>query len=113
MRKENSLIKFTLDDGSTLLIEGVNDDNDMQRHLVTRGNNAPAITEAQKTLHQAIGTAKSAAELVLNSFKEMNAPDEINLQFGVKMAAKAGVIIASASSEANFQVSLKWKKKDE
>ena len=50
-----------------------------------------------------------AAELVLNAFREMNTPDEIGLEFGVKFNASAGAFLASAGSEATFKVSLKWK----
>lgn len=109
----NSLIQFELEDGSTLLIEGVDDknkeDSDDRSYVSNSAEEAP-ITEAEKSLNSSIEIAKSAAEQILKSFKEMNSPDEIQLQFGVKMAAKAGVIIASANTEANFQVSLKWEK---
>ena len=108
----SSLIEFKLDDGSTLLVEGVDDSinkDNYDRSYVSNPEEAP-VTEAEKSLHKSIDIAKSAAEQILKSFKEMNSPDEIQLQFGVKMAAKAGVIIASANTEANFQVSLKWEK---
>ena len=46
---------------------------------------------------------------MLESFKEMNTPDEIDLEFGIKFNAKAGAVFASVDSEATFKVSLKWK----
>ena len=107
--KENDLIEFQLKNGATLLIEGINENKDNRKR---RGSDKQElIAKAEKTLFEAIDTAKSAAEVVLDSFKEMNSPDEIELQFGIKMAAKAGVVIAAVSSEANFQVTLKWSKK--
>jgi hypothetical protein len=36
------------------------------------------------------------------------APDEVNVQFGLKLTGEAGYIIASASGEANFTLSLNW-----
>ena len=105
---ENKLVEFKIDGGS-IVFEGVDDSDPTERHLVSRGSDN-SIAQAKQSLHQAIDTAKSAAELVLNSFKEMNSPDEINLEFGVKMSAKSGVIIASAGGEANFKIGLKWKK---
>jgi len=109
----SSLIEFKLDDGSTLLVEGVDDsinEESYDRSYVSAGDDDSPVTQAEKSLTDSINIAKSAAEKILESFKEMNSPDEIQLQFGVKMAAKAGVIIASANTEANFQVSLKWEK---
>jgi Trypsin-co-occurring domain 1 len=38
------------------------------------------------------------------------APDEFTVEFGVKLSAKAAVVIASATTDANFKVTLKWKK---
>jgi hypothetical protein len=54
--------------------------------------------------------ARKAADLVLNSFKEMNSPNEISVEFGVTFKATTTVIIAAASTDATFKVSLKWQK---
>jgi hypothetical protein len=105
-----TVIEFKLEDGSTVMIEGVDDTPQEQRKLVSRGGGEELVVKAEKTLQQAIRTAKSAAEVVLNSFKEMNAPDEINLEFGITMSAAAGVVLASAKTDAAFKLSLKWKK---
>jgi len=37
-------------------------------------------------------------------------PDEVAVEFGVKMNAETGAIIAKASTEANFKINLTWKK---
>jgi hypothetical protein len=37
---------------------------------------------------------------------------EVDVEFGLKMDAKAGVLLASGGVEANFKVSLKWKRKE-
>ena len=58
---------------------------------------------------EGITRVKPAAEAVLNAFREMNTPDEINLEFGLKFSAKAGAILASVDGEATFKVALKWK----
>jgi hypothetical protein len=61
---------------------------------------------------EAIGRIKPAAEAVLESLKEMNTPDEIGLEFGIKFNAKAGAVFASVDSEATFKVNLKWSNKE-
>ncbi|MCI5228291.1 MAG: hypothetical protein D3918_16960 [Candidatus Electrothrix sp. AX2] len=68
--------------------------------------------KATDSFEKVISRIQPAAELVLNSFKEMNSPDEIELEFGLKFNAKTGVIFASADSEATFKVSLKWSNKE-
>ena len=69
--------------------------------------------KAADSFAEVVARIKPAAELVLNSFREMNTPDEIGLEFGVNFKAKTGVVFASADSEATFKVSLKWTKDKE
>jgi hypothetical protein len=38
-----------------------------------------------------------------------NAPDEIAVEFGLKMNVEGKAFIAAAGAEANFKVALKWK----
>jgi Trypsin-co-occurring domain 1 len=35
-------------------------------------------------------------------------PDEVNIEFAVKLSADANVIIARTGAEANFTISLRW-----
>ncbi|MCP4109254.1 MAG: hypothetical protein GY749_27635 [Desulfobacteraceae bacterium] len=67
------------------------------------------IEKAQNKFVEAIERVKPAAEAVLNSFREMNTPDEIGLEFGIAFKANAGAVFASVASDATFKVSLKWK----
>jgi len=71
------------------------------------------IKKAENSFKDAIKRIRPAADAVLESFKEMNTPDEIGLEFGVKFNAKAGAVFASVDSEATFKVSLKWSNKED
>ena len=35
-------------------------------------------------------------------------PDELAIEFGVKLNAETGAVIAKAATEANFTINLKW-----
>jgi hypothetical protein len=37
-------------------------------------------------------------------------PDEIGIEFGLKMSMEAGLVVAHTSGEANFKVTLQWKR---
>lgn len=68
------------------------------------------ILEADQSLEKAIEKIKPAAEAVLSRLRSLAVkPDEISVDFGIKLSAKAGALIAATAAEANFQVSLKWK----
>ena len=100
------LVEFALEDGTSVLIEAEGEGSGPQR--VSRGGEEGAPEKAESRFMAAIARVKPAAEVVLNAFREMNTPNEIALEFGVKFSAKAGAILASADSEATFKVSLKW-----
>ena len=52
-----------------------------------------------------------AAEGILHQLRSLaEPPDEVEVEFGVKMSAEPGAIIAKASTEANFKINLTWKK---
>jgi hypothetical protein len=99
------LIQFALEDGSPVYMEVDAVEEDSQ--LV--GQVEEDIIQAKQSFKEALAHVKPAAETVLNTFREMNAPDEINLEFGLKLSGAVGAIFASAKSEANFRVLLKWK----
>jgi hypothetical protein len=39
-------------------------------------------------------------------------PDDCEISFGIKLSAEAGVFLASAGTEANFEIKLNWSRKD-
>lgn len=98
------LIHYPLGDGTAIYVEAETLDSDSQR--ISRDEE---IVEADENFKTALSRLKPAAELVLNSLKELNRPDEISLEMGVKFSAKAGIVLASANSEAVFKVTLNWK----
>lgn len=106
MATEKQLIRYRIDDDTEIIIEGQAEPGDDGPQRISRGSRAEA--EASERFDSAISRLRPAAEKVLDAFRELNTPSEIQLEFGVKFGAKAGAIIASADSEATFKVSLKW-----
>ena len=108
---DKRVMEFKMDDGAPVYVEVAQADGyDAER--VSRGGEIvqKGFVEAEKRFTEAISRVKPAAEFVLQAFREMNEPDQIGLEFGVKFNAKAGAILASVDSEATFKVSLLWKK---
>lgn len=81
--------------------------------LVRVGRGDGAVTRAGRSLGRMLDTVRPVAESFVTRFKELeNAPDEMVLEFGVSLSAEADVVIASTASEANFSVSLTWKRSE-
>ena len=100
------IVEFILAEGQPVFVE-VEDTDENTRQRVSRGDTGPE--RSGKRFLDAIAQVKPAAEAVLNAFRELNTPDEIGLEFGVKFSASAGAVLASVDSEATFKVALKWK----
>ncbi len=100
------LVEFELEDGSTVWMEI--DESEPSGPRKAGGKNLDGPTKFgrfKKTLDQ----VRPAAEMVVEAFREVNAPAEIGLEFALKFNTKVGsFLFASADSEASFKVSLKW-----
>ena len=107
---QNSYIEFPLEDGTFIVVEvPENEGYGSWRDPSGEG----ALAKAVNTLEQAIDKVKPAAEIVLSKFANLaERPTEIEIEFGLKLNAQVGAIIASGSVEANYVVKLKWKRSE-
>jgi hypothetical protein len=110
------LVEFPLQNGGTMLIEV--DEPERYSETTTRGSVSKAIRpggeiveNAGKTFEEALEKIKPAAQCIIDKLRELHdAPDEISVEFGIKLSAEAGAFVASVSLEANYKVALKWVK---
>ena len=69
--------------------------------------------KAQQTFESALEKIKPVATALIKKLREpIDAPDEIGVEFGVKLSGEAGVVLAATGVEAHFKVSLAWKRKE-
>jgi hypothetical protein len=109
------LVEFSLQEGGTMLVEV--DEPEGRAETAMRGSVVKAARpgeiadKAKDTFEDALDKIKPAAQAIINKLRELHdAPDEIGVEFGIKLSAEAGAFIASAGVEANYTVSLKWTK---
>ena len=102
------LIEFPLEDGTSILVEV---DEPEQGGLVKASRTGDIIAKAQQTLEQSLEKVKPAAQFVIQQLRKLHdAPDEIQVAFGLKLSADAGAVLAAVGAEANYTVTLKWVK---
>jgi hypothetical protein len=58
-------------------------------------------------VREAVAPAVEAAKEVLDRVKEL-APDEVEVKFGIKVGGGAQWLVAKATGEASFEVTLTW-----
>jgi hypothetical protein len=103
------LAQFPLQDGGFILVEV---DGQEQPEPTMRGLAPLEVTEkAAETFDSALAKVRPAVEAMIASLRGLSqSPDSVGLEFGLKLNAAAGAVIASAAVEANFKVTLTWKR---
>ncbi|WP_051159630.1 CU044_2847 family protein [Streptomyces sp. FXJ7.023] len=100
----DGLVEFRTGDGVRVVVEGVEDEDGAR--LVSRGD-GPA--RAARTFEDSLDGVRAAAASALRVFRDGSLrPDAVELEFGVKLSAEAGAVIAKGSAEGHLVVKLSW-----
>jgi hypothetical protein len=99
------------DSGDFLVVEV--DDTEPSGGLVLAATPDPAkgIAKAQVTLEEALTKLKPSLQKIAHLLKEL-APEEAEVEFGIKIGGETGVIVAKGTAEVNFIVRMTWKASD-
>jgi Trypsin-co-occurring domain 1 len=99
------LVEFPLEGGGAVVVEA----DEPSSGSVRAARLGEIAERAEQTFEAALETIKPAANAIITKLCELTQrPDEVSVEFGVKLNVKAGVVI-SADAEANYKVTLKWK----
>lgn len=103
----SQLVRMGLANGEGILVE-VSDD--ASAGPVTRGGRASdLVTDAGGTLEHALDQLGPLVNGVVTKLREAaDWPDEVQVEFSIKLSADANVIIARTAGEANFRIALRW-----
>ena len=101
-------VEFKMEDGGMIVVEV----DEPETGGTTRATRRPEeiAEEAKETFEQALSKVRPATEKVIMTLRGLAyKPDEIEMEFGFSLNAAVGVVIASASTDANYKVTLRWK----
>ncbi|MFH8340692.1 CU044_2847 family protein [Streptomyces sp. AM6-12] len=102
----DQLVEFRTEDGALVVVEGAGATPRPGTRLVSRGDE---MVRAAQTFEGALDGVRAAAEAALRVFRDGSLrPDSVEIEFGVKMSAEAGAIIAKGSAEGQLVVKLHW-----
>jgi hypothetical protein len=102
----NDLVRFDLDGGTSILVEV---DDSITPGLERVGRSRDGIVEAGRRLTDALAAVREAARESITTLRALS-PDECELEFGVKLAADVGAVIARTATEGHFTVKLSWRR---
>ncbi len=95
-------VRFTLDDGSDVMFESAESD------LVALHGGQPDVREGGRLTERLQGVAE-AAEQVAASLRSRLAPDEVSLEFGLKVSGEVNWwFFAKSAGEGTIKVTVKW-----
>ena len=106
----SQLVRFELDKGGTVLVEPINEDG------IVRASNNPGATlrNAISSFETAFCGVRTAAADTLRQFTSLpHQPEEVTIEFGVRLDLAAGAVIARTAVEAHLKVTLLWKRTDQ
>jgi hypothetical protein len=105
------LVEFPLDEGGSVLVEV----EESPPGPVVRGlgkDQSTLVEKADKTFEDATTAVIPAARSLITRLRSVDdPPDEVGLEFGVQLSAQTGAFIASVAAQANFTVSMTWRRR--
>ncbi|MFF0157956.1 CU044_2847 family protein [Streptomyces sp. NPDC005263] len=98
------LVEFETADGAVVSVESAEERSGSR--LVSRGD---GTVQATRTFEGALEGVRAAADSALRVFRDGTLrPDGIEIEFGVKLSAETGAIIAKGTAEGHLVVKLSW-----
>jgi hypothetical protein len=96
-------MRFGLDNGGSVFVEVEEDEPG-----VVRASRAREVIESASTsFGTALASVRDAAATALHQFRNMDVlPDEIQVEFGVRLNAQAGAVIAKTGVAGHLKVKL-------
>jgi hypothetical protein len=101
----DTLVEFATDDGARVVVAV--DEREPGVQLVARRDGE--LARAAHTFDDALGSIRSAAHSALRVFRDGELkPDAVEIEFGVRLTAEAGAVIARTAVEGHLVVKLSW-----
>ncbi|MFD0419379.1 CU044_2847 family protein [Streptomyces sp. NPDC127108] len=102
----NELMRWESDEGPVVVEV---DSRDPGYKSVSRRDGNGEIHDVEGRFESALDNVRGAALSALRTFRTQALdPDEISLEFGVKLSAAAGAVIAKTAAEGHLTVKLTW-----
>jgi hypothetical protein len=109
------VVKMDLANGGSVLVEVADAVSapDPDRPVTRGGRTEDLVTSAGATLESALDQLGPVVKGVVAKLREAaDWPDEVTVEFAIKLSADANVIIARSSGEANFRISMHWARRE-
>jgi hypothetical protein len=81
--------------------------------LSTRSIPGRLVERTQQSLDEVLARARPAVTSLVRQMRgQEDAPDELEVEFGIQVSLEVGAYVAAASSAANFRVTMRWRSRE-
>jgi hypothetical protein len=102
------LVAVPLESGGSIVMEV---DEPAGSGVVRSARPGELIAALDGTFEAALQRLQPVAQAIIERFRNAaESLDEVGVEFGLKMSVEAGMVIAHTGGEANFAVTLRWKR---
>jgi hypothetical protein len=103
------IVEYSLADGGSIWVEIETEYDQASDGLLPASDGSNTVRKAEETFGEALSTIREVAAEVIGQVRSLaSPPDEVSVQFGVKLTGQTNIIIASGSAEASLILTLKW-----
>ncbi|WP_353828449.1 CU044_2847 family protein [Agromyces sp. SYSU T0242] len=100
---------YTTADGAEVAVQVADDVLAPGVTLRGGGGGGALVERTQQNLDDVLANTRPAVRSLLRQLREHeDAPDELEVEFGIQVSLEVGAFIASADSSANFKVTMRW-----
>jgi len=86
-------------------------EGDIEGGVVRSARPGEVVATVAQSLDAALERLRPMTRAIVVKLRDIaEGPEQISVEFGLKMSVETGLIVAHASSEANFKVTLNWKR---
>ena len=102
----STYIEYTMEDGSTILVEGEAEEGG----LVKASRGGVSVVQAGKKFTEALASVRGSLKALIDEMEALKV-EEADVKFGLKAVGEVVVIaVGKVGGEINYEVTLKWKK---
>jgi hypothetical protein len=108
---ETGVVQLKLNENTTIFVEVVEPDRIPAEVEENVGAAEKVAGDTATGFINALDNIKPLMAPMLSSLRSIDEKLEgVSIEFGLKLTGQLGAIIASASAEANFKITLQWKR---
>lgn len=101
------VVRIPLEDGGSALLEVLDDGADAVGGPVKAGRLGDLVEELPAGLRTVLQPVTAASRILLEQLRQAQ-PDELEVEFGVNLAGRAGAVITSTEASCHLKVRLQW-----